>query len=578
MNLNSPKRFGYSLFDRFFNYLDSLRPLDRTIFFGIFILFVVSAAISVYSFGRTFLVDVPVSGGTLIEGVIGSPRFINPVLAITRADHDLVALTHSGLLKLAPDGTLANDLAESITISEDGRVYNIILRKDARFHDGVALTAEDVAFTIAQIQKPGLKSPLRGNWSGVVVEVINPFELNLVLENAYTPFKENLTVGILPRHIWNSLTEEELPFSQHNIEPIGSGPYRIKEVHRNAAGLVSEYELALFENYHNESHIGKVIVRFYQNEEEVLTALNEGEINSTAALSERYLTDLDEQKFTSTSEPLPRVFSVFFNQNRNPVLRDESAREALSAAIDRNELVARAIGGYGSPTTSPLPAGFSPEAENTMTAEERIKAARTILEIGGWEMGMNGRYEKTIDGATTPLVFTVRSANGALFERTASYLTETWQALGAEVTFEFYEQSDLVQTIIRPRDYQALLFGMDVGRSLDLYPFWHSSSREDPGLNVSLYANITVDSLVSRMRVATSSEARDLLAAEFQEEIASETPAIFLFSPSFEYVTTKEIRTTTFSKIQRPSERWSNVTDWYIHESGVWNMFSRSNN
>ena len=575
MNLYPPKRFG--IFDRLFSYLDSLRPLDRAIFLGLLALFLISLSICLYSWGRSFLVEVPVSGGTLVEGIVGSPRFINPVLAITRADHDLVALTYSGLLKLTPEGTLTNDLAESVTISDDGRVYNIILRQDARFHDGVSVTAEDVAFTIDLIQNAELKSPLRGNWSGVSVEVIGPHELNLVLANPYTPFRENLTVGILPRHIWNTLSEEELPFSQHNIEPIGSGPYRVESVTRNEAGLVSEYDLRAFDGYTKEANIDQIIVRFYQNEEAVVEALRKNEITSTASLSEQSLTDINFDKYNVISEPLPRVFAVFLNQNRNVVLRDPAVRAALTEAIDREALIESAVGGYGEATDSPLPSSSASMEADGRTGEERIESARAILEEGGWVRGTDGSYLKTFDGQVSVLELTVRSANGSLFERSAEYLTSVWRALGADVTFEFYDQSDLVQTIIRPRDYEALLFGLDVGRSLDLYPFWHSSSREDPGLNVSLYANINVDSLVSEMRVATSTEERDRLVEEFVSEIENDAPAIFLFSPSFAYVISKEVTTADFKMMQRPSERWSNVTDWYMQESGVWPIFVNKN-
>lgn len=576
MKLPSPKSFG--IFDRLFRYIDTLRPLDRAIFFSLLALFLVSLSIFIYSLGRSFLVEVPTSGGTLTEGVIGSPRFINPVLAITRADHDLVALTYSGLMKLTPAGDLENDLAESVTISEDGRVYNIILRQDARFHDGVSVTAEDVAFTINLIQQPELKSPLRGNWSGVVVEVIGPYELNLVLENPYAPFKENLTIGVLPRHIWSTLSDEELPFSQHNIEPIGSGPYRVETVKRNAAGLVSEYELEAFTNYQGQAHIKNIIVRFYQNEDEIMEALDRQEITSTASLSERVLTEISDDKYTLVSESLPRVFAVFLNQNRNSILRDKAVRQALDEAVDKEALIDHAVGGFGVATASPLPAGFFESTPDGLSAEDRLSKARATLEAGGWTRHEDGIYRKTIDDQLVPLRFTVRAGNGPLFERAAENLTATWRSLGAEVTFEFYEQSDLVQTIIRPRDYEALLFGMDIGRSLDLYPFWHSSSREDPGLNVSLYANINVDSLVTKMRVATSTEERDQLMGEFTEEIKNDMPAIFLFSPSFAYVTDKEVRTAEFKKIQRPSERWSNVTSWYMQQSGVWPFFTNQNN
>lgn len=581
MNEPSPKRFGFSLFDSFFAYIDSLRPFDRLIFTILLTIFVVATTYNLFVFAKSFLIEVPVSGGTLVEGAVGSPRFINPVLAITRADNDLVSLTYSGLLHLSPEGELENDLAESITISEDGLVYNIILKDDRYFHDGTKVTAEDVAYTVLLIQKATLKSPLRGNWSGVTVEVINDKEINFVLENPYTPFRENLTLGILPRHVWQNLSDEEFPFSQHNVEPVGSGPYEIKSVKRNAAGLAYEYELTLTDSHKDTGHIKNIIFRFYQNEDELVAALKKGEVMSTASLSEKWLSSLDSEQFEFVSSPLPRVFSIFMNQNRSPVLRDSAVREALSEAIDRQELINRAVSGFGRPTNSPIPADWTSierQPEEEMSKEERLLAATQILENGNWSKNQNGRWEKEIDGSPVPLVITIRSSNGSLFEKMASYLTETWQALGVEVNFEFYEQSDLVQTIIRPRDYQGLLFGMDLGRSLDLYPFWHSQSREDPGLNVSLYANITVDRLVSEMRTATSTEARDTLIANFEKQIEAESPAIFLFTPTFEYVMNKDLSVAEMKNIQRPSERFMNIEDWYINKGGVWPIFVNKNN
>jgi len=569
-----------SWLDRWFNYLDQLRPFDRLVFGALFVIFFVSLIVNVISLNQSFLVNVPEDGGRLVEGAVGSPRFINPVLAITRADHDLVALTYSGILKLSPIGEFENDLAESVTVSDDGRVYNVILRQDRKWHDGSSVTAEDVAYTVALIQNPDLKSPLLGNWSGVTVELINRYEINFVLENPYAPFAENLTVGILPKHIWETLSDEELPFSQRNIEPIGSGPYEVEEIVRNPAGLVSEYKLRVSPHYNEKTNLDEITIRFYQNEEEILKALKEGEINATAALTERWLNEVPSDSFNFISEPLPRIFSVFYNQNKNPALRDKAVREALSVVIDREELLKLAVNGYGRVANSPLPPGFTDieaSASGYSTEEERIRAARQILEAGGWSIGENGRYEKEIDGIDTPLTLTMRSGNSLLFETVSSYLTRVWQELGADVTVELYEQSDLVQTIIRPRDYQVLLFGADIGRSLDLYPFWHSSQREDPGLNVSLYANITADQLVSELRTATSSQTRTDLLSQFANEIANEQPATFLFAPSFEYVVSSHIKTTEMKRLQRPSERFANVTDWYTNENGVWPFFSEQN-
>src|SRR5690606_11440711 len=143
---------------------------------------------------------------------------------------------------------------------------------------------------------------------------------------------------------------------------------------------------------------------------------------------------------------------IFMNQNRTPVLRDASVRAALETMIDRQELIERAVDGFGLPSHSPIPADWIAieEESSDMTPEERRAADADILVKGGWTTDQNGRWEREIDGSNVPLILTVRSANGSLIEKIASYLTEVWQALGVEVTFEFYEQGDLVQTIIRP--------------------------------------------------------------------------------------------------------------------------------
>lgn len=567
-----------SLFDRFFAYMDRLLPSDRLFLYILLLIFVSASIYAVSKFNEEHIVSVPSAGGTLVEGVIGTPRFVNPILAITRADHDLVTLIYSGLLKLSEEGSLTNDLAESITVSDDGLTYNIILRNDVVFHDNTPLTSEDVAFTIGLIQNPELKSPLRGNWNGVQVELINEHELNILLESPYAPFLENLTVGILPKHIWNSLTTEELPFSQHNTEPIGTGPYMLETINRSESGLIDEYLLTAFQQADRQVNISNVTLRFYPGEAEIIEALVKKEILATAALGPATLQNLKVENLQTISQPLPRVFSIFFNQNKSDVLRDKSAREALEILIDRDELINTVLLGYGSSTTSPVPPGFlEVQSSNTRTisttTEARVATARNILFAGDWVETESGTWQKEIDGNNSTLAITLRTANTEVFQQTTDYLSSVWSAFGIEVNVEQFEQSDLVQSVIRPRDYEALLFGADVGRPLDFYPFWHSSQREDPGLNVALYTNITVDRLLGEIRTTQDTETRVQDVGLFITELEKELPAIFLFSPSLVYVLSDNISTVPMQKIARPSERFSNISKWYMEESKVWPMF-----
>ncbi|MFT5036820.1 MAG: peptide/nickel transport system substrate-binding protein [Candidatus Azotimanducaceae bacterium] len=569
------------IFDRYFAYLERRKPSDRLFLYITLFVLAGSIAFTFLFVSDGHKITIATDGGTLVEGVIGTPRFANPILAITRADQDIVALLYSGLMRLSAEGLHEPDLAESVTVSVDGLVYNVVLKNNIQFHDGVPLKADDVAYTIGLIQDPALKSPLQGNWNDVVIEVISETELNFVLSEPYTPFIENLTVGILPKHVWSELSTEQLPFSQHNTEPIGSGPYLLKDVAHNKSGLIDSYILSAFPAEESPAKISNVILNFYPNEETLITAFDEGEISNSAAFSYETLNHIDTSKYTIIEHPLPRVFSVFLNQNKSAALRDESVRQALSVAIDRDALIETALYGHGVPTHTPIPPGFleveSVDASSTprsATTSADITYAQSLLTDGNWEQQDDGSWMKDIDDVPTKLSITITTVNTDVFIKTAEHIQSAWEALGVDVSVAIFEQSDLVQVIIRPRDYQALLFGTETGRGLDLYPFWHSSQKDDPGLNVALYTNISADKLLETIRT-TRDEAEKISALRtFEDEIISETPAIFLYSPTFTYVTSNKVNAPQMKRIVRPSERFREIRIWHMNESSVWPFFA----
>lgn len=557
--------------------IENKLPSDRLILRILFFTLIGSLVTAGVMWSSANSSNSPVAGGTLKEGVIGTPRFVNPVLAVTRADQDMTALIYSGLMKINPQGDLVPDLADSITVSDDGKTYNVILKNNLRFHDDTPVTARDVAFTIGLVQNAELKSPLRGNWSDVTVEEIGEYELNILLTKSYTPFIENFTLGILPKHIWSNLPIEQVPFSIKNTEPIGSGPFMIDSFSKDESGLISTYELKKYAN-NKPVIIGTVEVHFYQNEEALGSAFANKEITSTAQLAIADVIALKgDNIYTIMTEPLPRVFAVFFNQNRSPALRDTAVRLALTTAIDRDLLVDEALSGFGVPIKYPVPSNH-PAVESmsqTVTAgtSSAKQSAETILVRSGWIKNNTGGWEKRIDGEIKKLSIVLKTANTPSFEATTEFIARAWRELGVEVQVEQFEQSDLLQAVIRPRDFEGLLFGLDMNRAVDLYPFWHSSQREDPGLNISQYANIEVDRLLDRARVATSTEIQITATKDALQIFSRETPAAFLYVPQLVYVHDSTIKITPMEQISRPQERFMNVSDWNMSEEKLWPFF-----
>lgn len=573
--------------NRLLDTIERKRTSDRILLRVFFFVFIISGVFSLLALNNRYLATTPTAGGTLVEGIIGTPRFINPVLAVTRADLDMSALIYSGLMKINPEGELVPHLAESVTINDTGTVYNIIMRKDVRFHDGTPLTARDVAFTIGLAQDSTLKSPLRGNWVDIAVEEINEYELNIVLEEAYAPFIENLTLGILPRHIWSQIPIEQIPFSERNSNPIGSGPFSIKSITRtkSSAGtsIIESYILERSDYAVEPPKIANVQTIFYDSENELVAGYKTKEFHSSAYLPTTFTHTLTENnKDTAVVEiALPRVFAIFINQNRTPALRDIGARKALSMAIDREAIIQNALYKYGVPTTHPLPAKhFAVQSTsstlaltNAENATSTTISAVSILEESGWLKNDNGVWEKRIGGEITPLQVTLRTTNNTLFGQVAEAIANDWRDIGVEVQLEQFEQTDLLQNVIRPREYQTLLFGIEMGRSIDLFPFWHSSQREDPGLNIAEYANIEVDSLLSKARSTTDLTVKEEATNEAVSIITSEYPAFFLFTPTTTYITPESVVTSAINDISRPHERFMNISQWHMNTDTVWPFF-----
>lgn len=580
MHNNRPKR--PPVVDRYFSFMERRGLSDKVFLYTVLLTVLGSLLWLALSINNHFVTIVPTSGGSLVEGIVGTPRFVNPVLAITRADHDMVALIYSGLIKLNNDGTLTPDVAESINISEDGRTYHIKLRENVTFHDGSPLTVKDVAYTIALIQNPELKSPLQGNWDGVLVEELGDYEMNIILEEAYTPFIENLRVGILPRELWDELPTEQMPFSQNNTEPVGSGPYKIVDVLRNKSGLINGYRLEAFSGYGENPNITSLVFNFYQNETDLATALKNGTIAGAAVVSDMQLDGKDYKNYKIIEQALPRTFAVYFNQNKSSVLREAPVREALNVAIDREALISEVLNGFGVATYTPVPPGFAELGTSTEKLQlnsdvDKITKAKGILTDAGWSQNDAGIWVKNA-GEDTEITLKVNlaTANTPLFDNTANYIAKVWQELGVEVAVSQYEQADLVQAIIRPRNFEALLFGADIGRGVDLFPFWHSSQKDDPGLNIAQYTNIDSDALLEDIRVATNETERDALIAQTIAVIAKDNPAIFLFSPTFRYLFDPDVQVTAFTRTSSQSDRFANISSWHMKSDKVWPIFQNN--
>ena len=545
---------------------------EKTIFSIIAIaVFVLSITFFSRLYG-TMLVEVPSEGGTYTEGIIGAPRFINPLLAVSDADRDLSTLIYSGLLKPTPEGNLVPDLAESYLISSDNKTYDFVLKDNLRFHDNTPLTTADIEFTIKKAQDPLIKSQKRSAWEGVTVNVIDAKHIQFVLKQPFAPFLENATLGILPKHIWKDASPDQFTFSVYNIEPIGSGPYKLKSLKENSLRAPIEYRLVPFNDYtFGKALIKKLNIKLYSNEVELVSAFENGDILSMGGVEPSIAREYENNGTKVETATLPRVFGVFFNQNQNEVLLNSTVRKALEMSVNRSELIEKVLKGYGIEIDTP----FVPETKSEkIWSEESITKANELLEKNGWTLNdETGIREKKSKDKTTTLSFSLSTGEKNDLKTTADILKEQWKKIGADVSISIYENGDLNQNIIRPRKFDALLFGEIIGRDTDLYPFWHSSQRNDPGLNIAQYANIKTDKLLDELRSTYDATAKIGIIEKINAEMEKDIPAIFLYSPEYTYIPDPKAKAIDLGKISLPNERFLDIHKWYKDTNKIWNLF-----
>ncbi len=508
----------------------------------------------------------PAEGGILKEAIVGQPQSLNPIFSLLNdADRDISELTFAGLLNYDKNGNLVCDLCEKYKIDDKGKSFEFTLKKDLLWSDNRKITTNDVVFTIETIQNPEMQTPLKLIWKDVKVEPINEREVRFTLENPYPLFLKNFTLKIIPSHIFKEATPQE--FSTLFPERfVSSGPFKIKKIERNEKNEIKKIFLERNPNYHGKTpFLEGIEISFVKNKKELLD-IKEKE-TSLAGISPQEKKELKED-FNFYSFALPRCFVLFLNQ-QNELLSQKEIREALSLATPKKEIVEKVLLGEGRVVDGPLLEEHKIGGK-IKKYEFNLEKAKKILENTGWKDSDNDNIrDKTINGKRFSLKFDLFLVKQAELEKTAEIIKKNWGKIGIKLNIKAMKPQELFQEHIEKRNYDILLFGQDISLIPDPYPFWASSQKEYPGLNLSLYQNPDVDKILENARIENDKNKRKQLLQEFQLKITEDIPAIFLYSPNYIYAVRKEIKGIEGKYINDVSKRFIGIENWYINEKRV---------
>ena len=433
--------------------------------------------------------------------------------------------------------------------------------------------ADDVVFTYELIQNPDLQSPLRLSWNRVEVEKLDERTVRLVTREASASFLSNLTVGLLPKHIWENVPVESFALSKFNLEPVGAGPYKVAEIKRGRGGEVKSMSLKTFPRYHGGGPFLKtVIFKFYETADELIEAYQGREVGAVGYIP------FDESLFTVPKStvrqfllPLSQYQAVFVNRIKNPApLEDVRVRLALAKSVDKKKIIAEVYGGQAAEAYGPiLPGhlGYHPEIPGAEMNIYDSEKARALLEEAGWILDEAAGFRKDKQGRIITL--SLLTNNFPPNVRVAEALKKMWEGIGIQIMLNIETAADLESRFIRSRNYELLLFAQNVGADPDPYPFWHSSQLRDPGVNFSTFSNRTADKLLVEARGALGALERAAKYRQFQEIFVGDAPAIFITQSVFVYNLPQAVKGASLKTITTPSERFANINEWYVETKKI---------
>lgn len=540
--------------------LKSLTKVEKVFLYAAVAIFFASSLLWLGYFINKNTVSVPVESKTYTEGIVGQPKFINPIISNTDADRDLSRIVYSDLA----------DLLDHYTVDPEGKTWNVFLKGDLLWSDDKPLTSDDVIFTIETIQDPEARSPLFTTWQGIIANRISELEIEFTLRDRYVFFLDNLSdLIVIPRHIFGSIPSSNLKLSNYNLEPVGSGPYKYVNYELRNDGFITQYNFAINPNYAGKKpFIQQLSIKFFQGAEELIDSFNSRKIDGFGNLNPK---NIDKLKLSNklTELKMPRYYAIFLNQNMNEALKEKTVRQALNTATDKNKIVNEVFGGKAQIADQPL----TPIIEGYKDLDPEnfsLEGAAEMLEKAGWKTDQEtGIREKKFGKNTLKLEFQLVVPQIQFLTDTADLIKTDWEKIGVKLDLIKLNPSDISKDVIKNRNYQMLMFGNILKNNPDIFSFWHSSEKFYPGSNLSLFQNKKADESIEKIRKETDRDKRISEAGNLQEIIKSEEPAIFLFSPYYLYASIKDLGGLGENSLVTPSDRFKNINEWYLETSRV---------
>ena len=505
------------------------------------------------------------SGGTFVEGVLGAPQFINPLLADDNpVDRQLVQLIFDGLTRYE-NGELVPALAEDWVISEDGRTVRFQLRSDVLWHDGEPFTAEDVAYTYALMQDeefPG-DSAKRRLWQSIDIRVLSPEAIEFELREPYSGFLDATTTGILPAHLLSGVTADDLPEVDFNRNPVGTGPFIVEP----GQDWLADGLLRLTpspDEWLQGARISDIGFQFFPSEESLVNAFREGEIQAINTVTPTMLPDviqIPETRLFST--PAAQYSSLLFNmgESGSEATRSPDVRRALAFGLDREKIIDHALNGQGITHNGPyLPTSWAYRPEMLTLYSSQPISATTHLESAGWLLP-EGAEQREKEGA--PLILRLLVFNTPTNRAVAEEIERQWKELGIAPLISLFSDWGDFRSSLTAGEFDVALVDVTPSGDPDLYDFW-SQEAILQGQNYASWNRRRASEALEDGRRVWPIQDRELFYQAFLRFYDEDLPELALHQHIYTYAVNETVEGISIGRIEDPRDRYTSLANWIM--------------
>ncbi|MDO4712442.1 MAG: peptide ABC transporter substrate-binding protein [Candidatus Saccharibacteria bacterium] len=509
------------------------------------------------------------AGGAYSEGVLGPLETVNPLFARSSAERSAARLLFASLYQYDDTGHIHGDLAERVVINSAETEYTVTLKPQLRWSDGRPITAADVVFTVGLLQNPEARTEIAG-WQTIRAQAVDERTVKFHLPASYAPFMHALTFPVLPRHHLAQVKPSELREHASSSMAVSSGPFTLRRVQNvTIDGSKKIAHLSANPHYHRAPlKLERFQLYVYSTKDEIVKGLKTNEIMATPELAYADVPEETRRSYRVTTHTLnDGVYALFNMQSQS--IKSLKVRQALALSVDRQKLREQ-LSSEVRPLDGPVLASSVEAALPPGVAHDENKA-RTLLDEEGWRLhdGQRKREQRVL---TIDMVV----LRGGSQEKAAQFLAETWRrTLAITVEVKVIDPADatqnVLQTVLRPRNFDVLVYELVLGGDPDVFAYWHSSQATQAGLNFANYNNVVADDALASGRAKLSAKQRADRYAAFVKRWQADVPAVALYRPTVEYIKSPTVRSLhERTELVYAADRYYTIADWAVRQNTVY--------